>query len=376
MMQRIFGIWIGVIVLLFPLVAVAQLPSFLLRAGNEEMCLGGSGSTSVLVIHVLPLAAFSFGLQHEEWLEVTEIDQGTAVAAINGGLGPDFWYAVTTDNGAPAGYGGLVILMIASDFSGVIDPIQPDPSFHEIAHIDFSAPTAVPGEGTSLDFVGNLVPVGGSPSLPVPVVLVAEDGSEYYPQAGVVVIPGSVTVKLSTQEPVEDLECEKESDRHLVEVEWELEEEELYSSIEIYVDDVFYTELDPETEEIYIPFDPFLGWHTIGVLAINACGDPTSMVTCDILLTEHYQRGDVTGDGSFGLEDPIHFINWAFGNYPDITCYDAADADDDGVLNLVDPVYMLLYLFAQGPPLQPPTIECGLDPTPDGLVCESFVLCP
>ena len=86
--------------------------------------------------------------------------------------------------------------------------------------------------------------------------------------------------------------------------------------------------------------------------------------------------GDVTNNGSFSLEDPVYFLYWTFLDYPDIDCHDAADADDDGALNLADSVYMLMHLFLQGPAPLPPAIDCGFDPTDDGLLCEDSMLCP
>ena len=134
--------------------------------------------------------------------------------------------------------------------------------------------------------------------------------------------------------------------------------------------------VDPEIEKLDIPFSPFLDEHLIEVTAYNGCGNATTTQSCTVQLTESYQRGDVTGNGQFGLEDPIYFLYWVYLDYPDVSCFDAADADDDGALSLTDPVYMLLNLFGQGPPLLPPSSDCGLDPTPDGIDCEAALLCP
>ena len=61
---------------------------------------------------------------------------------------------------------------------------------------------------------------------------------------------------------------------------------------------------------------------------------------------------------------------------PAPTCYDAADSDDNGNVNLTDAVYSLNHLFVQGPPLPSPgATECGEDPTPDTLPCDSTCEC-
>jgi len=444
----------------------------MLQAEDSSVDAGTGGSFSILMANAQPLAAFSLGLQHEDWLEVSEIYRGEAVEDLLGGIGPSFWFAEITDNGATAGMSGLVILMIGSDSTGVLDTIGLGVN-HELADIEFAVPNAVPGDTTTLDFVSTLLPIAGSAMGPIDIVMVADDGSEYSPPeaAGVFLVAGLVTVEIpriidlqcqvsddcgcevtlswtnaylydsidiyendewvttltdqgsglpaswvtmmtpkddedelesefvligvsnglesypvdcevecadhDTQEPVQDLECERDSDRLLVEVEWDLEgEEDQYSTIQIFVDGMLVTEVDAETEESYLAYDPALESITVGVLAFNGCGNATSMVECFVPLTETYMRGDVTNNGSFSLEDPVYFLYWTFLDYPDIDCHDAADADDDGALNLADSVYMLMHLFLQGPAPLPPAVDCGFDPTDDGLVCENSMLCP
>ena len=451
---------------------VAQGPVFLLQAEDRSVDAGTGGSFSILMANDQPLGAFSLGLQHEDWLEVSEIDRGEAVEALLGGLGPSFWFAEITDNGAAAGMSGVVILMLGSDSTGVLDTISVGVN-HQLAEIEFDVPNAAPGDMTPLDFVSTLLPIAGSVLGPIDIVMVADDGSEYSPPeaAGVLLLGGLVTVEIpqildlqcqvsddcgcevtlswtnaypydsidiyengewvttltdqgsglpaswvtmmtpnddedeqesefvliavwngqeshpvdcevgcadhDTQEPVENLECERDSDGLLVEVEWDLEGEEgQYSTIQIFVDGIQVAEVDAGTEAAYIAYDPKYESITVGVLAFNGCGNATSMVECFVPLTESYKRGDVTNNGSFSLEDPVYFLFWVYLLYPDIDCYDAADADDDGVLDLADPVYMLMHLFLQGAPPLPPAVECGHDPTDDGLLCEDSMLCP
>ncbi|MFQ5653907.1 MAG: hypothetical protein ACE5GW_04150 [Planctomycetota bacterium] len=51
--------------------------------------------------------------------------------------------------------------------------------------------------------------------------------------------------------------------------------------------------------------------------------------------------------------------------------------NDDGTFNLADGVALLSALFVPGAPQPPPPVSgCGVDPTADGLDCESFAACP
>lgn len=90
-----------------------------------------------------------------------------------------------------------------------------------------------------------------------------------------------------------------------------------------------------------------------------------------------FSRGDVDGDGSLGLPDPIRALNALFvpGAEP-LSCEDAADIDDDGVVNLGDPVALLGVLFLGDPPPPAPHPDCGADPTDDVLDCAVLPICP
>jgi hypothetical protein len=86
---------------------------------------------------------------------------------------------------------------------------------------------------------------------------------------------------------------------------------------------------------------------------------------------QEFIRGDYNADGA------ISVVDWVMCKqgqpYP---CEDAVDWNDDGILNMADCDACSLYLFAGGPPPAPPSFGCGLDPTPDGLGCADFPLCP
>ena len=99
------------------------------------------------------------------------------------------------------------------------------------------------------------------------------------------------------------------------------------------------------------------GTNDYGAARLTPVGNPIQFI-----------RGDVDGDGSYGLPDAIVTLTHLFVS-PSITCLSAADVDDDDVVGLVDAIYTLLALFASGPEPAAPFPACGPDPTPGGLDC-------
>ena len=104
------------------------------------------------------------------------------------------------------------------------------------------------------------------------------------------------------------------------------------------------------------------------------------------LMTEHgevcklppipFRRGDVNGDDSFDISDPIGLLGCLFldGGCP--RCPDLLDANDDGRVDISDPVYLLDWRFQGGSEPAPPLLECGEDPTQDELRdCEERASC-
>ena len=91
--------------------------------------------------------------------------------------------------------------------------------------------------------------------------------------------------------------------------------------------------------------------------------------------TQPFQRGDANGDGAFDISDGINILNFLFIGIGSVDCRDAADVNDTGGLDLSDGVYVFNGLFTSGPLPPAPFGECGLDPTPDTLGCESYPLC-
>ncbi|HIN80403.1 MAG TPA: hypothetical protein EYN00_04945 [Planctomycetes bacterium] len=89
-----------------------------------------------------------------------------------------------------------------------------------------------------------------------------------------------------------------------------------------------------------------------------------------------FRRGDLNGDGSFDLADPIRALMQFMGSL-DNSCFDASDANDDGQINIADPIAMLnaIVLGGSSPP-DPGPSACGPDLTPDSLNCETYTGCP
>lgn len=124
-------------------------------------------------------------------------------------------------------------------------------------------------------------------------------------------------------------------------------------------------------------------------IELESCSEPggttTSCIDGGILICEpsgpgcgEFLRGDANADGVFvALPDALFTLAFQFTQGPAPPCLDAADFDDDGALNgLVDAVAMLAYQFLGGPPPAEPGLSCGVDPTGDGLGCETYEACP
>lgn len=106
--------------------------------------------------------------------------------------------------------------------------------------------------------------------------------------------------------------------------------------------------------------EPTDGMDVVGVS--NPGGDP-------------FFRGDCTGNGIIDLADPLYLLFALSGSGDPIDCQHACDSNDDGALDVADAVYELSFLFTGGPPPAGPYPDCGFDPTPDDLSCESYFFC-
>jgi hypothetical protein len=88
-----------------------------------------------------------------------------------------------------------------------------------------------------------------------------------------------------------------------------------------------------------------------------------------------FQRGDPNADGRRDISDALFVLGFLFLGESGLGCKKSADANDSGGVDLSDAVYFLKYLFLGGPEPRPPFLECGVDPTPDALACESDASC-
>ncbi|MCA8961236.1 MAG: hypothetical protein KDC38_12015, partial [Planctomycetes bacterium] len=89
-----------------------------------------------------------------------------------------------------------------------------------------------------------------------------------------------------------------------------------------------------------------------------------------------FTRGDANDDGGFDISDAVYALSYLFSGGPALACDDSGDVNDDGAIDISDPVYALGTLFTGGPPPPAPYPGCGIDPTMDGLTCDSFSNCP
>ena len=61
---------------------------------------------------------------------------------------------------------------------------------------------------------------------------------------------------------------------------------------------------------------------------------------------------------------------------PEGPCLDSCDSNDGGGINIADAIASLGSLFSGTGPLPPPFVDCGNDPTVDGLECATYDSCP
>jgi hypothetical protein len=145
------------------------------------------------------------------------------------------------------------------------------------------------------------------------------------------------------------------------------------------------------TDTNYLLAFVFLGGPAPPAPGPLACGpDPTPCLGCDsypaALCAEvcpaipacyfTFLRGDCDGDGFVGgsVNDPIVYLNWAFGGAEEPSCLAACDADDDHFVggSVTDAIYYLSWAFLGGPPPPPPFPACGLSDIEDVVVgCET-----
>lgn len=85
-----------------------------------------------------------------------------------------------------------------------------------------------------------------------------------------------------------------------------------------------------------------------------------------------FRRGEANGDESLNLSDAVFILAQLFTSPVSSDCEDASDFNDDGAVDISDAVGLLAFLFVpSSPPPLPPGLNCGIDPTADGLDCAS-----
>jgi len=89
-----------------------------------------------------------------------------------------------------------------------------------------------------------------------------------------------------------------------------------------------------------------------------------------------FRRGDSNADGAVDIGDPVLSLGILFSGSTAATCADSTDANDDGTFDISDPVFELSFLFSGGAAMPAPGLNCGPDPTTDGLDCGSYSSCP
>lgn len=89
----------------------------------------------------------------------------------------------------------------------------------------------------------------------------------------------------------------------------------------------------------------------------------------------HFRRGDIDTNGTVNVTDAVVLARGLFRRDSVLPCEKSADVTDDGRLTVSDAVRLLIHLFRDPNALAQP-LDCGIDPTTDGLTCESFLSCP
>ncbi len=91
----------------------------------------------------------------------------------------------------------------------------------------------------------------------------------------------------------------------------------------------------------------------------------------DSVIAGDFIRSDADANSSVMLDDAIYILQYKFAGGDPPLCMDAADANDDGSVLMGDAIYILQYKFVGGTPPPAPFLECGPDPTSDGIGCSA-----
>jgi len=127
---------------------------------------------------------------------------------------------------------------------------------------------------------------------------------------------------------------------------------------------------------------------TFGCLEVNYSGLPTeSLIVPQVTSNDveihaiaeprraRFLRGDCNGDGdaATGIAEAIFFLLYSFQGGEKPPCFAACDFDGDGDVftQVTDIIYLLRHYFMGGDPLPPPYPECGVEPEPSTVSCDT-----
>lgn len=147
-----------------------------------------------------------------------------------------------------------------------------------------------------------------------------------------------------------------------------------YPMLEVSVDGAFVASLPGVAVSTTVSL-PSPGTYTICLDGGDDCGVAFSSVCCVVVYEQVFVRGDINADGGFNISDPIFGLEYLFGGGP-LFCAKALDVNDSGATDLADIIFTLGAIFGLGGLPGAPFPDCGVDPTPDGLSCDDFAICP
>jgi hypothetical protein len=115
--------------------------------------------------------------------------------------------------------------------------------------------------------------------------------------------------------------------------------------------------------------------HRPGRLAFPALVALVVLARAPLLSAAPFIRGDLNGDATIDLSDPIATLLHLFQGGTAPSCRDAGDSNDDGKIDIADALYTLNFLFTGGPAPGFPFPYCEQDPSQDALDCAEYT-CP
>lgn len=97
------------------------------------------------------------------------------------------------------------------------------------------------------------------------------------------------------------------------------------------------------------------------VVVVGGQQKPACGVTGSITVVDQYGflRGDINGDGTVDIADPIALLIRLFEGGAPSSCVEADDVNDDGSVDVADPIALLYYVVLGATPPPPPSPECG-----------------